>query len=818
MPHPSRLLCRPGHRGTLRSALTGLVAALAGCIPLAQGPSRAARPAGRALIIVHLTNAPSWRDFAFLAAVPAATVRCSGAPALLALDESGAITREMDDYLLRYRPQALYCLGPLPREAATARRRWQTLAADSADTAAAVLARTFWRAADTVVICREGDYGMALVASALAARLRTPLLFTHPEHPSAATLGLLKELAARRALVVGPAPKAASALKDKGLAVAELKDTPAVLAWLREQKIAAAYLAVANPLDREATVIKKLSLAAPLLAAARQGIVAPLPYRTMWKQPFIGAECKASPPRGAPESHKPPRMGRTAVNGHAFAFVVTSGRNDRDYVAANVDINGNGDFSDAGEGPFHTGDVVTLGGQRYSLTLGETNGAGKADVRLTFPCAGQIVADLQALYSAAGGPPEHLCIVGFPDAIPHAIVREGEGGNRDLPSDFPFANTDGDLFGEVAVGRLIAESASFATLYASRVATYPQLLDPAWSARAGQARWENTYAKLFENVGFAMAPHHDVDTLRWLEKPTATSKGKRAQAFEQDSPLTRVAVLTHQAHSWWHDLGQTYDWESDVLLAPTLVESGGCLTTALDRQPDFRSVVARLLRNGAVGFEGNALPAIAYDEQQRLAFWNAVLEGETLGRAHLRAQNSVVAVVLETGQLAGGPNYYQLYIRGLFGDPAFALRIPSPPKSAPARVEAQGDLVSVFAPAEWWPVKIRVPEDWKKWADKDLYVLRGAGTFPNRHWIGEGYDAEETYVEATLRTARKVKSIEQVQTPPKPLGWTGKYVADEHADGTRTYHWRVRLVDFDQPRGTIVSRVERLDYRITFED
>lgn len=224
------------------------------------------------------------------------------------------------------------------------------------------------------------------------------------------------------------------------------------------------------------------------------------------------------------------------------------------------------------------------------------------------------------------------------------------------------------------------------------------------------------------------------------------------------------------------------------------------------------------MRNGAVGFEGNALPAIACCEQQRIVFWNAVLAGETLGHAHLNAQNSTVAVILETDQLLGGPNHYQLYLRGLFGDPAFAIHLPSSPKSAPARVEAKGDLVSVHAPATWWPVKIRVPEDWKKWNDKDLYVLRGGGTYPNRYWIGEGYDAEETYVDATFRTAKKVKGIEQMQTPPKPLGWTGKFVVDENTDGTRTYRWRVRLVDFDQLKGTILNKVDRLDYRIVFED
>lgn len=807
-----------GTRHAARAALVLLSLAVLGGLPGPRGLEAAPPNGGRAVFVVRLPSVPAWQDLALLATVPAATVRSDGEPAVIALDESGAVTREMDDYLSRYKPQALYCLGPLPREAASARRKWQVLEADSADAAAGVLARTFWKSADTTVVCREGDYGMALVASALAARLRSPLVFATDEGVSAETAGVLKALAAKQALVVGSAPKAAAALKETDLAVVELKDVSAVLAWMRDQKITVPYFAVVNPLDREATVIKKLSLAAPLLAAARQGMVVPLPYKTLWKTPFVGAECKAGPPKGTPESRKAPRMGLTRVNGQPFAFVVTSGKNDKDYTAVNVDLNGNGDFSDAGEGPLRTGDTVSLGGQRYSLTLGEENGDGKADVRLTFPAADQVVADLKACYAAAGGPPEYLCLVGFPDAIPQAIVPESADSNRDLCSDFPFANTDGDLFAEIALGRLIAEHVSFATLYASRVVTYPRLIDPSWSAKAGQARWENTYAKLFENVGYTMAPHHDVDTLPWIEPPTDKRKGKRAQAFGQNSPLARVAVLTHQAHSWWHDLGQTYDWASDVLLAPTLVESGGCLTGALDRQPDCRSVIARLMRSGAVGFVGHALPSIAYQEQQRLVFWNNVLAGETIGRAHREAANSTAAVVLETNQMAGGPNHFQLHIRGLFGDPAFAVKVPSPPKSAPARVEAKDDLVSVYAPAAWWPVRIRVPEDWKKWSDKDLYVVRGAGTYPNRHWIEEGYDAEETYVDATLRTGRKVKKIEQVQSPPKPLGWTGRYVVDENADGTRTCRWRVRLVDFDQTKGTILSQVDRLDYRIVFED
>ena len=789
-----------------------------GCAASLRGERHAPARHARAVLFARVPAGPSWHDLAFLAAVPAATVCTDGRPALIALDESGSITREIEDYLRRYKPQALYCLGPAPEEPTERAPAWRALEARSAESAACTLARTFWRSADVAVLCRDTDYASALVASALAARLRAPLLFCSDAGPSAATRQHLRQLRVRQALVVGAAPTAADALKRHGLAVTALADARAVLAWMRERKLPVSYFAVGNPRDREATVVKKLSLTAPLLAAARQGMVVPLPYDTLWKVAFRGAECKDNPPKGTPPSRKPPRKGTLSVHGRTHPYVVTSGTNTRDYVALHIDRNGDGDFSDTGDGPFHTGDVVTLGGTRYSLTLGEKNGAGKADVRITYPCADQVVADLKALYAVAGRAPEYLCIVGFPDAIPQAIVRDHPHSNRDLPSDVPFANADADRFAEVALGRVIAENATFAALYASRVITYEQLLRPSWCRMAGQARWENTYATLFENVGFVVAPHHDRDDLKWIQKPTPKSKGKRAKGFDQSSPLTRVAVLTHMAHSWWHDLGQTYDWESDVLLAPTFVESGGCLTTALDRQPDFRSVVARLLRNGAVGYVGNALPGIAYQEQQRLEFWNGVLAGDTIGQAHRRATNSAVALVLETGQLDRGPNHYQLYIRGLFGDPAFALHLPSAPRSAPARVEVSGGIVSVHAPAAWWPCRIRVPEDWKKWNDKDLYVLRGAGTSPNRHWLGAGYDAEETYVDAQFRTSRKVERIEQIQMPPKPLGWTGKYVVDEHADGTRTYRWRVRLVDFDQPKGKILSQVERLDYRIVFAD
>ena len=801
-----------------------IIIAILGSLAVSEGLAKARRGDARNVIFVSIPDGACWQDFAYLAAVPAAMKCNNGTPALIALDESCKVGPEVDDFLRRYKPASVYCLGapttPATTQPAGPAGAWMSVAGESADSAAWSLATTFWKTARTAVVCSDDNYAMALTASSVAGRLRVPMLYSKATGMTRANMSCLRYLGVRRVVVIGPANKAVADIKQAGLKVTELRNIPAVLKWMHQKKLPMTYLAVTNPDDRDKLVIRKLSLTAPLLAAARNGVAVGLAYKTIWKVAFKGTDCKDDAPKGTPASKKTPRKGKLIVDGKKIAYVATSQNSVKDYTQANIDFNGNGKFDDAGEGPFRPGSVVKLNGRNCSISMGVRNGMGKAEIGITSPCADDILADLKGLYGAMGGAPKHLCIVGMPDGIPQAIVpeRAGEGACRDICSDFPFTNTDDDMFGEVALGRVTAESVTFSTLYASRVITYPKLLDASWATKVGQARWENAYGELFENVGFTVAPHHDVDKLKWIVKPAGKSRGKRTRNIAHNSPLTSVAAIVHTDHSWWREIGKTYNWDSDVLLAPVLVESGGCLTTALDRQPDFHSVVTRMLRNGAVGFVGNCLPATAFQEQQRMVFWNEVLAGRTSGQAQLEASNWAVEVVQETGQQNGGPNHYMLYLCGLFGDPGFTMHIPTEPQSAPARVESKGDVVSVYAPAQWWPCRIRVPEDWKLWTDKDLYVIRGAGTFPNRHWVDDGYDAEETYVGAVLRTDRKVASIKQVQSPKKPLGWTGKFIVDKNVDGTSTYRWRVRLVDFDQKTGKIISKVDRLDYKITFED
>lgn len=805
---------------TLLLFLSVSAAAIAAESPVAVTPAK--QPAAtsvrtvRTTLLVPLPPEPSWQDLAFLAAVPAATVADHASlPSLIALNAAGEITPEIQDYTSRYQPQAVVLIGGANRDLVVAGRTCMRIEAASADEAACKLSAMFWGDRKTAVICPDDDYESALVASALAARLHAPLLFTAKQQVSDECAREIRRMNVRELLAVGHCAESVRSLKDDSLQITELAGALEVMAWAKAKKLPVNYLAALNPLDRDHTVIRKLSLAGVLLAAGRDGLVAPLAFETRWKIPFSGEDMKGDLPADLPKSEAPPKAGKITMDGLTTGFLLTGRPKDKD-LHVYFDLNGDGSYTGSGEGPFATGDTVELAGKRQLITLGTGSGAGKADVRLSWPPVQDVVGKLSHYYKALAAPPEYLCLIGFPDAIPQEI-RGDLGMVEETTSDLPYANADADPFAEIGVARVIAENVSFATLFASRVLTYPSLLTPEWQDSACQAQWENTYNKLFENVGFKASYRHTTENLKWEIQPSEGNKGKRVSTFSQDSPLTRCAIITHMDHSWWHELGSTFGWDAETLLAPVVVESGGCLTAALDREPDFRSVIARMFRKGAVSFVGNSREGCAPQELQRMEFWTGVLAGRTIGQAHRQSINSALATVLDKEKDRGSAYGYQLHIRTLFGDPAFRMRVPGPPLSAPARTTVEGDTVTVHAPAQWWPVKIFTPPDWKQWAGKDLHVLRGAGTYALREWCAQEYDREETCVTAEFTTRHRVARIEQVQKPPAPLGMKGTWHADHNADGSNTYRWVVRLADFDQIKGLIVNSVDRLDYHLIYE-
>src|SRR5512136_2943934 len=121
-----------------------------------------ASAAPRTTLLVPLPAEPAWQDMAFLAAVPAATVVNDGAPSLVALDAPGALTPEVQDYLRRYRPDAVHLLGDAPGGLVAGGRPCGMLQAGSADEAACRLSAQFWRTCATAVISPGDDYEAGL--------------------------------------------------------------------------------------------------------------------------------------------------------------------------------------------------------------------------------------------------------------------------------------------------------------------------------------------------------------------------------------------------------------------------------------------------------------------------------------------------------------------------------------------------------------------------------------------------------------------------------------------------------------------------------
>jgi hypothetical protein len=408
-------------------------------------------------------------------------------------------------------------------------------------------------------------------------------------------------------------------------------------------------------------------------------------------------------------------------------------------------------------------------------------------------------AGIAACLGPLGGRLEHLCLAAGPDVIPMAVVPgSGAGIDTDPPSDLEYGNIDADPFVELAVGRFVAEDAAAGTLLAARSLAYERLFTPKAGGVLALAEWERVWSPLFANVGFAKPAWHE-----------------GVKPIGQDSPLASASAIVHSAHSSWLQLGETYVHDSRVLLAPCLVETGGCSPAALDSDPEHRSVALRLLRNGAIGFVGSVRRAVAQHELYRTEFWNAVLAGQSLGQANRHALNRALVACLARDEDKRAILRYQLLNAACYGDPALVLHLPSKPRTRAASAELRGREVTVRAPAEWSRVEHYAPPDWKYEASPTIYSWRGAGVGVESSWDGANRRNHEVLVyTAEVRTERAVTGLVSLDQPAAPTGWDGRYFVDEHADGTRSVYFRVQLMDFDMSTGKVREKLERLRLRL----
>jgi hypothetical protein len=316
--------------------------------------------------------------------------------------------------------------------------------------------------------------------------------------------------------------------------------------------------------------------------------------------------------------------------------------------------------------------------------------------------------------------------------------------------------------------------------------------------RYGAASWARQEQFSLQRVGFVSVPHHSgIDGF-----------------IGNDSPFREVAAIIHNAHSWWREFGGFVLCESRITLAPCVIESGGCSTMTLDRDDQNRSVAARLLRNGAVCVAGNIRNGVAQQMLYRSEFWNAILQGKSTGEAHRNALNRALLSVLEKGQTTQGMDRYQFYIRAMYGDPAIKMHLPIAQAEGAARMEQNGLVVTLHAPATWDRVSAPPNKEWNCKHDL-LHLSWGAGVGLEHWWSHkDNCDLSALYQTAEVRTSEKVVGIDQLDEVPPPLGWSGKFWIDEHRDGTRSVFWRVKPVEVDIFSGKIISQLHQIRYRL----
>ncbi len=781
--------------------------------------------AAKTTLLLPLDDDAGWHDMAFLAAVPASEMANESGGSLIALEPSAEIGPETQDYLRRYAPDAVFLIGDAEVSSSLdgIPGDLTKLSAASAEDAALHLSRAFWQTSTTVVICNADDYASALVAAPLAALLKAPMLYAATSGVSAATEAELKRLGVTRVMTVGPDLSVADSVKLPGA-----KD---VIQWVKEQGFDVDYLAAVNPLDRSDSKVVKLSMVGAQLAAGRSGLVVPLAFDVEWKKPFKSMPPDGELPADFQAREAPAKTGVLQAGAANLAYILSNAGDSRN-EALFIDEDGSGEFS----GPIRSGDTIELDEREWVVSLGQGSSFHDADVHLTWPTVDVLKGELAGYYHILGLPPTYLCLVGLPDVIPHGIVR-GRVLSPDTVTDLPFAMLGDEPSSDIAVGRLVAEDVRFGSLYAARVLTYNKLLGETWAGRASQAEWENGFCWLLSNVGFDADYRLTSEDIPWAEEPAEGKRGTPAPSFRQDSPAASSNVLIHLNHSWNFELGRTMKWDATVLMAPTLVESGGCGTTALDQRapgqaivegasgmlsPELavrhRSVVSRVLRLGAVGFVGGSRAMSAQQVPLRHEFWNGMLAGESIGVAHRRSQNAGLLIARELGEKGSHANYsHNLYSRMLLGDPAVSIKLPGEKQSAPARTERVGDRVTLHAPEHWEIMKLYVPPDWKKWVDRDIFAARGAGAYSLCHWGPDERDVEIPMVMGEFRSDRKIKEMSLLDTPAPPLGWSGVWHSDRNRDGTYTHRFGVRMLDLNQETGKVLESVNQLDFAVTFE-
>ena len=177
----------------------------------------------------------------------------------------------------------------------------------------------------------------------------------------------------------------------------------------------------------------------------------------------------------------------------------------------------------------------------------------------------------------------------------------------------------------------------FGSLLAARSVTYELLMDGNWEQKFLESGlWGFDELRAFMlNVGFD-APEHLSE-----------------EEIEQRESLEASAIL-HKDHSHCTVLGHAFTVQTEAVYAPAVVISRGCSVAGIDLvDVNTGTVPGKMLGRGAVAFIGAPRNSIAGNTVTEVAFFNYMLEGQTLGQAMRSAFNNATVHYLDENQDAG---------------------------------------------------------------------------------------------------------------------------------------------------------------------
>jgi len=617
------------------------------------------------LVSMPLDKTKSWKEMAFLATVPAATKINNGTPSVIAVSDSQPLTKFHLHYLNLYKPKKVFTIGDVQGYNNT-----ENLNVSSIDEVTCELAR-FWERSDTVVMSNLNDYQKSLSASALAGRLRVPLFFFDGHDISESIIVCLLLLDVKKVVAVGPKRGIENKLNEYGITVDSISNELEVVSWLKSKGHEINYFAVCNSYDRAYSFAPKSSLAAPLLAAARDGVVVPLEYESEYNTGFLTENTTTTRPNGAaPSADGIWRLGTINLNHNEYNIVLSRQWADLEkfHNQGNIDFNGNGNFGDDGEF-VKKGDLRKIGNKTYQIDIDtrrifapRNRREHYSDIRFTYPHSSEIKNDIKKFSNALGSHPKYMAMIGLADALPYAqIIDEGAGMKAwTYHTDQPYAQVDSDKDYDIAMGRIVGEDASIFTMAASRSVTYDDLLDDSWKNRACVfGKFEdpkNEQKKMLKDNNYdvdLIEPGDGFDTLKY----------SIFSHWNHGSPFLLAPFVYKET-------------ESDHPTSPGFITTGGCrqgnsviVKPYQDRLSTYSDYAAvKLARVGAIGYHAFSKFASNKFTLGRLEFLQAIFDGATLGEAHLRSINAT--------QDEYGDAPKQIEPMMFYGDPGLKIYIP----------------------------------------------------------------------------------------------------------------------------------------------